>query len=330
MIFNVVTKERIESVKNAISIAFNTSVPEELSLLAGGYSSSQTYKMIIQNEEFVLRVMGLDQTLPDREQQVHCLHVAAEAGIAPNCYYADPVAGIVIMKYIKPQPKSNEARWLSNVAITLHHLHTLPTFPPMHQTLFGYMESLMNELQVYSLSTLLNNYLNKVREIQSILQPHLILISCHNDLNANNILFDGEKIYFIDWEAAGASDPFFDIATICNYIFEIGNEEKFLDQYVGEKLTDFQSAKLHLMKQVAFCFPAIHFLSFCGHSNIPLERIDDLTDIPVLLEWARGYGLGQYKLTTPQDFLLYALVSIKASLSQINSKQFILSAEKLK
>lgn len=116
--------------------------------------------MIFQEKKFVLHVMGLDQELFDREQQVHCLRIAVNADIAPKCYYADAMAGIVIMGYIKPQEKDNESTWLNNVAMALRCLYALPIFPPMHQTLFGGMDGLIKKVQVYSLSPILKNYLN--------------------------------------------------------------------------------------------------------------------------------------------------------------------------
>ena len=40
------------------------------------------------------------------------------------------------------------------------------------------------------------------------------LVSSHNDPNPANILFDGERLWLIDWETAYRNDPLVDVATL--------------------------------------------------------------------------------------------------------------------
>ena len=42
------------------------------------------------------------------------------------------------------------------------------------------------------------------------------LVSSHNDPTPNNILFDGERLWLIDWESACCNDPLVDAAIVLN------------------------------------------------------------------------------------------------------------------
>ena len=65
-------------------------------------------------------------------------------------------------------------------------------------------------------------------------------------------MFDGEKLYLIDWEYAGMNDPTFDLAAIINE--NNLNEEAqtvFLEHYYGGSVSEEQQARVHISRLVA-------------------------------------------------------------------------------
>ncbi|HHD82441.1 MAG TPA: choline kinase, partial [Campylobacterales bacterium] len=63
--------------------------------------------------------------------------------------------------------------------------------------------------------------------------PEYVL--AHNDLHPKNILF-GKKIEFIDWEYAGVTDRYFDLAAIVvEFKFNKKDEKRFLQTYFGRQ-----------------------------------------------------------------------------------------------
>jgi aminoglycoside phosphotransferase (APT) family kinase protein len=40
----------------------------------------------------------------------------------------------------------------------------------------------------------------------------------HNDVHPKNLVHDGERLYLMDWDAAGPNDPFYDLATIAVFL----------------------------------------------------------------------------------------------------------------
>jgi len=54
------------------------------------------------------------------------------------------------------------------------------------------------------------------------------LVSCHNDPNPRNILFDGERLWLIDWELAFRNDPLVDLAILTTELLEAPELEDVL------------------------------------------------------------------------------------------------------
>jgi len=324
--FNLIPNERQAAVTAALQTAFASTQLDNISLLHGGGSTSLTYKINVNQQIYVLRIMGLDQPINDRCTQIDCLKKAAQLNIAPHCYYANADTGVIIMTYIAPQPVTDRERFLIELAPIVRDLHRAVDFLPVHIKTFDYLSDLVQTLQLSALPGFLADYFKQMATIQQLLKPHLISRACHNDLNFQNILFDGTKIWLIDWEAAGMEDPFFDLATVCNQVcFNKAMEDIFLIHYFGQTPTPFQQDKLYLMRQVASYYYALHFFIHAVNTG---KKIIDLAT-PDLYTWNIGYSMGTYQLATADDFLLYALVQTKASLAQINSPEFSHHVEKL-
>jgi len=319
--YKLIDNDRLCIFKNTVLSIFNGREPQEIGLLNGG-SPSKTYRFLIEDKIYVARLMDLEELAISRQNQVQCLQAAAQLDVAPKCYYADAEAGIVIMEYIENKSIDVTKEWLCEVADLLRKLHTYNNFPPPHQPLFSYINGLVKSLRALPLNSLLIDYFKNFDEIVSILSPHLIMSPCHNDLNCKNVLFNG-KTYFIDWEAAGMEDPFFDVATICNeFIFNEPQEHYFLQQYFGREPNLKEQAKILLMKQVSYCYLAIHYLQHAVNGGLTLVDEKIMDKMPTAREWSLGYKSGKYQQINPDDFLLYALVQIKESLAQMATKQF--------
>lgn len=223
-------------------------------------------------------------------------------------------------EFIVSQKIIQTDEWLAEIACSLKMLHQDHSFPEPHQPLFPYMSDLAGRLRDSKLSFYLNQYLNKIDEIKLLLTPHLELASCHNDLNFSNLLFDGKKTYFIDWEAAGLEDPFFDLAMVCNeFITEDESRTYFIHQYFGRNLTELEAKKLNGMRQIAYCYLALHFLEHASHAGMLLNMDYPIESVPTVGEWVKGFNNGIYQLQTADDFLLYAFTKIKESYAQIES-----------
>src|SRR4029078_3304190 len=51
------------------------------------------------------------------------------------------------------------------------------------------------------------------------------LVASHNDLNPSNVLFDGRRLWLVDWETACLNDPLVDVATAANFLATTREQE---------------------------------------------------------------------------------------------------------
>jgi thiamine kinase-like enzyme len=145
---------------------------------------------------------------------------AARLGVAPAIVHADPRQGILISEWIEAPIASVDLfrtqAGLYRIAQPLRRLHSSP---------------LPSELRVIDGDLIVEGYLAGARagsgpvplsRLQAAAgrvrsrhkSPNLLF--CHNDLHHLNVL-DGARIWFLDWEYAGAGDPLFDLAAIVSY-----------------------------------------------------------------------------------------------------------------
>jgi thiamine kinase-like enzyme len=40
----------------------------------------------------------------------------------------------------------------------------------------------------------------------------------HKDLNPMNLLWDGQRVWLLDWDSAGPAHPYMDLATLANFM----------------------------------------------------------------------------------------------------------------
>src|SRR5262249_46378048 len=102
-------------------------------------------------------------------------------------------------------------------------------------------------------------------------RPDVDLVSSHNDLfKPDNILFDGQRIWLIDWEAAFLNDRYADLAVVANLVVTNEREEKiYLTEYFGQPPDEYRLARFFLAQQVAHMFYAMAFL-LLGSAGKPI------------------------------------------------------------
>lgn len=60
----------------------------------------------------------------------------------------------------------------------------------------------------------------------------------HNDANPSNIAFDGERVVLLDWDTAGVSEPYFDLATVAVFFrLDVPSCLALLAAHAGHPLT---------------------------------------------------------------------------------------------
>jgi hypothetical protein len=99
------------------------------------------------------------------------------------------------------------------------------------------------------------------------------LVSSHNDLfKPDNILFDGRRVWLVDWEAAFLNDRYADLAVVANLVASSDTEEMiYLREYFGQPPDEYQLARFFLMQQIVHMFYGMAFL-FIGSGGKPVDH----------------------------------------------------------
>ena len=86
----------------------------------------------------------------------------------------------------------------------------------------------------------------------------------HNDVNPSNVVYDGERLLFFDWETAGPNDRYYDLATVSPFLrMDEATCLRLLSAHDGEPVTRLPARFLHDRRLVA---------ALCGATVMPLAR----------------------------------------------------------
>lgn len=314
----LIESSRLPGVMQAFNAVFDHSSVRQLTMMTQGGSSAHMFKFHVNHHHYILRLMGLDQVEKDRKIQIDCAYYAADLNLAPKIYYANEQTGIIIMDFIQGAPLTKPII-LNKMPNLLYRLHYSGKMPQPYFAIFPYMSDLISQCLLKTSSIQIIDYLKMIQELMSLLKPYQTFASCHNDLNNENILFDGQEIYLIDFEAAGWEDPYFDLATICqqNCLNQI-EEKEFLKNYLGKAPQDFDVAKLILMKQISYCYHVLHFLLHAYEAGITEWN----KEIPTFEQWHQDRLKGKYPFNETQNLMLYAMVALNQSQREMRQPAF--------
>ena len=264
------------------------------------------------------------------------MNIAAEAGIAPHVYYSHTEDAVSITDFIETRPLSEHFtspnELLPELVKIIKSIHSTPLFPK----LVNYLDGIDLFIQNFKTSGLLaesatEEHFKYYSQIQKAYPRYDgDIVSSHNDLNPNNILFDGKKIWIIDWEAAFQNDRYVDLANVANrFVTNEMEEEIYLKAYFGDSLDEYKHARLFLMQQVCHMFYALGFLQYAAASRPPDSTCSDSMDTPGLRDVHEQVRTGKISLTTHEGQLLYGKVRLNEALYNMKTPRFASSINKL-
>lgn len=157
-------------------------------------------------------------------REMHNLAAAAASGVAPTPILTDPTDGLLVLPYLQgahPKPGSVGAESALRIAVCLRSLH-LETAPFRQGTRIldrvrrrmarVAAEASEARLHAAGLPTIARAMEPVVTTLERTAPPPA---PCHGDLVLGNIIDDGNRVFFIDWETSTQGDPHQDVANVC-------------------------------------------------------------------------------------------------------------------
>ncbi len=310
----IIPADRVDAVARGLRTAFGVPHFEDVSQVFGGRTSSLVYRVRVRGVDYLLKVIVRAE---DPSRHFRCMASAAEAGLAPRVHYVNVEDRLFITDFVPSQPLS-KAEAFVRLPVVLRELHALPAFEraPFNTTCTFFLEptpARESWLQKFRAACLLppadlDLFFTSYAELAAVCarapgDP----VASHNDLfKPDNILFDGQRVWLVDWEAAFLNDRYADLAAVGNQMVASDSEEiAYLAAYFGSPPTLVQRARFHLMSQIAHLFYTTAFLSF-GSAGRPM--IDWRETVPEFHAYQGRIWAGEAGLATPEEKIRYGKV----------------------
>jgi thiamine kinase-like enzyme len=179
----------------------------------------------------------------DRLAECHNAEAAARAGVGPEIVLCEPGEGIAVVQWIDgrtfAEPDLDDSTTLARIAGTCRQLHAGPRFAnefDMFEVQRGYLDVVTR--RGFRLPDRYRDFLSQVERLRCALAVRSgPTVPCHNDLLAANILDDGQRLWFIDYEYAGNNDPCFELGNLWSEA-NLADEQldELMEAYDGELL----------------------------------------------------------------------------------------------
>jgi aminoglycoside phosphotransferase (APT) family kinase protein len=254
------------------------------------------------------------------------MRTAAEAFLAPRVRYACVEDGVAIMDFIAEQSLSYEyagtrGDMITELAQAVRALHATPGFPPLVDYLDG-MEGVLGQLRATGLvrPEALAEPLARYAELAAVYRglPQ-DLVSSHNDLNPRNILYDGTRLWLIDWESSFRADRWVDLASLANFFTQDpAEEETLLRVYFGEAPDAARRARLFLARQINHMFYGAIFLSGAAAERPAARLANTRLEAPSYAELHRGLGEGSFGFEVWENRVTYGQARLAAAVDNLS------------
>lgn len=309
----MIPQEKSEAVTRGLREAFGVADFEDIAKVTGGHTSSLVFRIIVRGSPYLLKIIA---HADDPTRHYASMRAAAEAGMAPRVWHTNIDEKISITDFVRTEPLPlSEA--LVRLPALLRTLHALPPFgrAPFNTSCTFLLKkgpSLEGFLQKFQAANLLpkaesEEFFARYAELAAV-YPYDDgeMVSSHNDLfKPDNILFDGQRLWLVDWEAAFLNDRYADLAVVANQVVTNDEEEvAYLQEYFGAAPNQYQLARFHLMQQIAHLFYTMAFL-FTGSSGKPVEWSGT---VPEFRDYHRRLWAGEVDLTDRDVKIVYARV----------------------
>lgn len=211
--------------------------PRTVTRLTGGLTNVNV-KVTTGAGSVVARVATTDSALLaiDREAEYADSRAAAASGAAPDVVGYSPQAGVLVVRWVEGRTLTaadlrRDAN-LPRVAAACRRLHSGPRFTgdfDMFEVQRRYLDVVTERgFRLPSRYLEFMPAFERMREALAVRAEDTV--PCNNDLLAENILDDGERLWLIDYEYAGNNDPCFELGNIAS---ESNLSQRQLAELVG-------------------------------------------------------------------------------------------------
>lgn len=243
-----------------------------------GLSGAATYAVTTARGDYVLRSHGSDPDTWDRLVAMQTL--AASHGVAPALVHVDTAAHTTVSVRIAGAPfggaladanaRPVAIRSLVQQLATLHAIPVrgVPALDPIPLAHAVWSSQVGRE----GFPSWAMPFGDRIPEFEAILREDDRRVFSHGDLNPANILWDGARVWLVDWERAGPAHPYLDLATLATFM-DLPDDSALglVGAQEGAPLTESQQRVFHGVRAMARLI----------YGAIFLQMVPDLRDMDI-------------------------------------------------
>ena len=225
----------------------------------GGGITNHNYLAEVNGNRYVVRIPGEKTDIfIDRENELNCSIEAGKTGIAPEVVYYLKPENISVIEFINGKTLKQEdivghPDIIKKIVKAIRKIHDNAVFKCRFDP-FDTIRAYTNYVNKYDafMPDDIKYLFKETAEIERVIKSKPeSLKACHNDLLSENFLFDGDRVWIIDWEYGGMGDPYFDLGDFAvEHKFSEEEEKSIISYYCG-KYDERGYAKLFVYKIVS-------------------------------------------------------------------------------
>jgi aminoglycoside phosphotransferase (APT) family kinase protein len=287
--------------------------------IAAGLSGAGVYRVEAAGRAYVLKVAPPHEPLDGWRARAGILRAAADAGVAPRVVHVDETRHAVVTELVADRSFMasfvDPATRAAALGAALRRVHALPI--PVGAT--GkeprvFLGAIWAGLSGFPLPAWIGDVVRRALD-EPPPPPDRAPVLSHNDVNPSNLVYDGERVMFLDWDTAGANDPFYDLAAVAVFLR--------MDDAVSAQLiaahdqapvaAQLPARFIYLRRMVAALCGSLflHLAREGGHAGAPGHETFDLA--PTLGEVYGGMRAGAISARTPDGQWQFGQALLKAS-----------------
>jgi aminoglycoside phosphotransferase (APT) family kinase protein len=290
--------------------------------IGAGLSGAGVYRVEAEGRLFVLKVGSAEEPLEGWRRVLQIREAATAAGLAPDLVHVDEGRRAVVSDFVVDrsfpmfyrQPETH-AEALALLGRTLRGVHALPV--PSGTKTSDAREVLVDTWSALREGFVLPDFVGQTvdRLLAEEAPPReRALVLSHNDVNPTNLIYDGERLLFLDWEMAGANDPFYDLATIAVFLrMDQGDCRRLLAAHDGEAVETLP-AGFGYNRRLAAALCGVTFLQLAragGHAGA--DGSETLAPVLPLSDVYQRLSAGTLSVASPEGQWAFGLAMVKAS-----------------
>ena len=306
---------RREAVLRAFRHAFGVHEIPALQPIKGGVSGALVLRFGLHNRSYVLRIEPERVALADRERHYAAMVAAAAVRAAPAVHYASAADGVAVMDYVRNRPLSEHPGGTIGLLRALGALVAKVQAAPPFPAVGFYPDAIAWSLGGLAKTDFLSSgeiegYAEDLARIRAALSWDAgALVSAHNDPNPRNLLFDGERLWLVDWELAFLNDPLVDVAILTTEFAQTPElEEALLQASFGVRPTRQRIARLAVIRLLTRLYYGCVVLD--SLSGMPAPDVGESARSPSAFRAALAEG--RLKSGSPETAFAFGMMSLAA------------------